>query len=223
MKVGSGPNFGPLLRIPPRRSSWELRVLLDVIIFSLRLQRRTTIMNSCREHYLRSRLAVSLSVGLLLLVPSLANAWKNDVRVNTASGPLQGYLSSDGTTMIWQGVPYAKSPVDDLVNQIYLRWKAPQDPAPWQGVREATKPALKCTQLNTTDDWLRTGDIDKDSGEDCLYVNVYTGPIVQRSFPFMSGSMEAQTISDRQENMVARSWQFDLTLWWSLCSIALGR
>ena len=36
--------------------------------------------------------------------------------------------------MIWQGVPYAKPPVDDFVNQVYLRWKAPQDPAPWQGV-----------------------------------------------------------------------------------------
>ena len=104
-------------------------------------------MNSCQGYYLRSRLAVFLSVALLLLVPSLAKAWKNDVRVNTANGALQGYLSSDGTTMIWQGVPYAKPPVDDLVNQIYLRWKAPQDPAPWQGVREATTPALKCTQL----------------------------------------------------------------------------
>jgi para-nitrobenzyl esterase len=75
--------------------------------------------------------------------------------------------------MIWQGVPYAKPPVDDFVNQVYLRWKAPQDPAPWQGVRDATKPALKCTQLQTTDDWLRTGIIDPDSGEDCLYVTVY--------------------------------------------------
>ena len=75
--------------------------------------------------------------------------------------------------MIWQGVPYAKPPVDDFVNQIYLRWKAPQDQAPWQGVREATGPALKCTQLQTTDDWLRTGIIDPDSGEDCLYVTIY--------------------------------------------------
>jgi para-nitrobenzyl esterase len=75
--------------------------------------------------------------------------------------------------MIWQGVPYAKPPVDDFVNQIYLRWKAPQDQAPWQGVREATRPALKCTQLQTTDDWLRTGIIDPDSGEDCLYVTIY--------------------------------------------------
>jgi para-nitrobenzyl esterase len=110
---------------------------------------------------------------MLLLLPALARAWNNDVRVNTAYGALQGYLSNDGTTMIWQGVPYAKPPVDDFVNQVYLRWKAPQAPEPWQGIREATKPALKCTQLQTTDDWLRTGIIDPDSGEDCLYVTIY--------------------------------------------------
>jgi para-nitrobenzyl esterase len=130
-------------------------------------------MNSTREHSFLSRLAAWFSLALLMLVPSLAEAWNNDVRVNTAYGALEGSLSNDGTTMIWQGVPYAKPPVDDLVNQVYLRWKAPQDPAPWQGVRGATKPALKCTQLQTTDDWLRTGIIDPDSGEDCLYVTIY--------------------------------------------------
>ena len=130
-------------------------------------------MNSTREYSFLSRLAACFSLALLLLVPSLAKAWNNDVRVNTAYGAVEGSLSNDGTTMIWQGVPYAKPPVDDFVNQIYLRWKAPQDQAPWQGVREATRPALKCTQLQTTDDWLRTGIIDPDSGEDCLYVTIY--------------------------------------------------
>ena len=130
-------------------------------------------MNPGRTHSVGARLAALLSVALLILAPSLAKAWNNDVTVNTVSGAVRGYLSSDETTMIWQGVPYAKPPVDDFVYQTYLRWKAPQDPAPWAGVRDATKPALKCTQLQTTDDWLRTGIIDPDSGEDCLYVTVY--------------------------------------------------
>jgi para-nitrobenzyl esterase len=136
------------------------------------LQRRL-VMNSGHAYRVRSRLAAFLSFALLLLVPALAKAWHNDVRVNTAYGALQGYLSNDRTTMIWQGVPYAKPPVDDFVNQVYLRWKAPQAPEPWQGIRDATKPALKCTQLYTNDDWIRTGVIDPDSGEDCLYVNVF--------------------------------------------------
>jgi para-nitrobenzyl esterase len=130
-------------------------------------------MDPRHPHSLRSRAAAILSTVLLLLVPSLALAWNNDTKVSTPNGVLQGALSSDGTTLSWQGVPYARPPVDDPANQVYLRWKAPQDPQPWQGVRDATKPALKCTQLQTTDDWLRTGIIDPDSGEDCLYVTVY--------------------------------------------------
>ena len=89
-------------------------------------------MNSTREHSFLSRLVACVSLALLLLVPSLAKAWNNDVTVNTAYGAVEGSLSNDGTTMIWQGVPYAKPPVDDFVNQIYLRWKAPQDQAPWR-------------------------------------------------------------------------------------------
>ena len=85
--------------------------------------------------------------------------------VKTDYGLLKGYISND--VMVWKGVPYAKAPVDGL------RWKAPQAPSRWQGIRDATKPANKCTQLKTTDDWIRTGVVDADSSEDCLYVDIY--------------------------------------------------
>src|SRR5574337_1865317 len=141
---------------------------------SITKQRRHTMVKSRVTHSLLSRAATLLSViaALLLLIPSLAQAWNNDVKVKTAYGSLQGYVSGDGAVMIWQGVPYARPPVDDPANHVYLRWKAPQPPVPWQGVRAATVPAPKCTQLYTTDDWVRTGVIDKDSSEDCLYVNI---------------------------------------------------
>jgi para-nitrobenzyl esterase len=132
------------------------------------------MMSSRRERSFPSRgVAALVLLVLSLLVPSLARAWNNDIRVGTAFGALEGYITGDGTTMGWQGVPYARPPIDDLVNQVYLRWRAPQNPEPWQGVRAATQPALKCTQLYTTDDWIRTGAIDQDSGEDCLYVNIF--------------------------------------------------
>jgi para-nitrobenzyl esterase len=69
--------------------------------------------------------------------------------------------------LVWKGVPYAKPPVGDL------RWKAPEDPEPWHGVRDAISPAPKCTQLFTTEEWIRTGVVDPDSSEDCLYVDIY--------------------------------------------------
>jgi len=130
-------------------------------------------MNAKKKSVFQLRLAaVVISVALFMLIPSLVGAW-NNARVRTVFGTLKGYLSDDGTTIIWKGVPYAKPPVDDPLNNIELRWKAPQDPEPWHGVRDATTPAMKCTQLYTTDDWIRTGAVDPDSSEDCLYVDIY--------------------------------------------------
>jgi para-nitrobenzyl esterase len=116
-----------------------------------------------------STVAIVLSVALMLAIPSLAGAWNNNsLVVNTNYGKLKGSLSSDGTTMIWKGVPYAKPPVDEL------RWKATQNPEPWDGLRAATESAKKCTQLYTdVNTWIRTGVVDPDSSEDCLYVDIY--------------------------------------------------
>jgi para-nitrobenzyl esterase len=107
---------------------------------------------------------VIFTIALFLITPSLVGAWNNNVVVKTDYGKLQGYLSSDRTTMIWKGVPYAEPPV---------RWKAPQNPSSWSDVRQAVAPAPRCTQLQTTNDWLRTGIIDPNSSDDCLYVDIY--------------------------------------------------
>ena len=125
-------------------------------------------MNGWKKSIIRLRLAAAvISVALFLISPSLVGAWNNNVMVKTVYGTLEGYLSNDETTIIWKGVPYAEPPVGDL------RWKAPQTPEPWSGIRKAIDPAPKCTQLYTTDDWIRTGAVDEDSSEDCLYLDVF--------------------------------------------------
>jgi para-nitrobenzyl esterase len=126
-------------------------------------------MNSKKKLFFRLGLSgLAVSMALFLLLPSLAGAWNNNsLVIKTNYGKLKGVLSNDGNTMIWKGVPYAKPPVGDL------RWKASQNPQPWSGLMDATKPAPKCTQLYTTVDWIRTGAVDPDSSEDCLYVDIY--------------------------------------------------
>lgn len=99
-----------------------------------------------------------------IIVPVQAKD-KHTPAVKTNYGVLKGYI--DDEVMIWKGVPYAKPPVGEL------RWKAPEDPDPWKGIREAVYPANKCTQLKTTPEWIRTGEIDPDSSEDCLYLDIY--------------------------------------------------
>jgi para-nitrobenzyl esterase len=88
----------------------------------------------------------------------------NPFVVETAYGALHG-LTDDGA-MVWRGIPYAAPPVGDL------RWRAPEAPASWDGVREASAYGHSCLQGQSTG-FIRAliGPID-DVDEDCLYLNV---------------------------------------------------
>jgi len=54
--------------------------------------------------------------------------------VSTKQGQLRG-IAAD-SIYAWKGIPYAKAPVGDL------RFRAPQPPVSWQGVRDASKTGL---------------------------------------------------------------------------------
>jgi para-nitrobenzyl esterase len=84
--------------------------------------------------------------------------------VKTAQGAATGKWILGNTQKAFLGLPYATPPTGDL------RWKAPQPPSPWQGVRDATNFAARCEQWHVWNDY-----IFQDSGpsEDCLYLNVY--------------------------------------------------
>jgi para-nitrobenzyl esterase len=92
------------------------------------------------------------------------------IQVTTQYGEIEGFYNSGGA-VVWKGIPFAKPPVGDL------RWKAPQDPEPWDGVRPATEDCTPCTQLITGADWIRTGTAE--GSEDCLYLSIYR-PIVRK-------------------------------------------
>lgn len=78
-------------------------------------------------------------------------------------GDLRGETTADGGA-VFRGVPYAKPPVGDL------RWRDPQPAETWSGERPATEFALACTQVGVS----MPGEPPTPSGEDCLYVNVWT-------------------------------------------------
>ncbi len=48
--------------------------------------------------------------------------------VTVEQGQLTGLTTEDGAVEVYTGIPYAAPPVGDL------RWREPQDPAPWEGV-----------------------------------------------------------------------------------------
>ena len=105
--------------------------------------------------------AVTLLAAALGLA-CFANA--DPLTVMTAQGSVHGKLVSEGRTRAFLGIPFAAPPVGDL------RWKAPQPPAQWSGVRDATNFAARCAQWPIWADY-----IFQDSGpsEDCLYLDVY--------------------------------------------------
>ena len=82
--------------------------------------------------------------------------------VAVPGGVVQGEARAD--KLIFRGIPFAAAPLGDR------RWKAPQAVEPWQGVRDATKPAPAC--LQHLEGWNRANWLQ--ASEDCLTLDVST-------------------------------------------------
>ncbi|RYX81693.1 hypothetical protein EON83_23100 [bacterium] len=81
--------------------------------------------------------------------------------VRTQSGLLSGVEGRDASITVYKGVPYAAPPVGDL------RWRAPQEPLKWKGVRKADQFGSICPQT------MRGETVPM--SEDCLFLNVWSG------------------------------------------------
>src|ERR1700728_1061393 len=94
-----------------------------------------------------------------------ANVYADSLTVKTERGKVTGKTINDGKVNAFLGLPYAAPPVGDL------RWKAPQPPAKWKSVRDASKFGAHCAQARVYDDMVFQ---DVGPSEDCLFLNVYT-------------------------------------------------
>ncbi len=81
--------------------------------------------------------------------------YESSTLVEVEQGLLEGMLVDD--VLVYQGIPYAKAPVDDL------RWKAPEDPDKWEGTFDATIEAEVATQVSANEII---------GSEDCLNLNI---------------------------------------------------
>nr|AAF26721.1 alpha-esterase 1a [Drosophila buzzatii] len=68
----------------------------------------------------------------------------------------------------FEGIPFAKPPLGEL------RFRAPQSPDPWEGIRDCTHPRAKPVQKHLVMHVL-------EGSEDCLYLNVYTKTLKSES------------------------------------------
>jgi len=90
-------------------------------------------------------------------------------QVNIDAGTLQGVWAPGAPHVAaFLGIPFAAQPVGNL------RWKAPQPPPSWAGIREATKYGPACPQAPSPCLPEMLGIQKMVTNEACLYVNVWT-------------------------------------------------
>jgi para-nitrobenzyl esterase len=110
--------------------------------------------------------AALIALGIHWAVPAMA-ALRGPVRVET--GLLSGVPGDDASVTAFKGIPYAAPPVGAL------RWRPPQSPPGWQGVRAADHFGPICPQPAANG----PGGLGQVEGlamsEDCLFLNVWTG------------------------------------------------
>lgn len=94
--------------------------------------------------------------------------WTGAETVHMAYGPVKGFEDEAGT-WVWKAIPYAKPPVGEL------RWKAPQDPDPWNVTREETEFSSECPQYDISGSVI--------GSEDCLYLNIWRPQSNERNLP----------------------------------------
>ena len=117
------------------------------------------------------RIAATL---LALTLGSAAHAAEVDVQIDT--GIVAG--QANGAVEVFKGVPFAAPPVGPL------RWKPPQGPASWTGVRDASAYGPACPQVVDPAGRPNGGGYAGPISEDCLNLNVFA-PVSVHKAPVM--------------------------------------
>jgi para-nitrobenzyl esterase len=102
-----------------------------------------------------------LSACAIMVCPALVSAAISDP-IRIESGLISGSTNAANRVRAFKGIPYAAPPVGDL------RWRPPQPPALWDGVRKAEHFGPVCMQTQGR------GASGPEPSEDCLYLNVWT-------------------------------------------------
>ena len=96
---------------------------------------------------------------------------------STEFGQIEGVVETDGNTISWRGVPFAKPPVGTL------RWQPPKAPDAWTGIRSAKDYADACSQIGGLfgpppkgKDYSAVWETfyKQIGSEDCLYLNIWS-------------------------------------------------
>jgi para-nitrobenzyl esterase len=110
-----------------------------------------------------------LGAGLVLALCGFSDAVGT---VKVEGGYISGAIDASGEIHIFKGIPFAAPPVGPL------RWRAPQPVAAWNGVRACVQFGPSPMQNKPVPFMMWSEEYlirEKPIGEDCLYLNVWTG------------------------------------------------
>jgi para-nitrobenzyl esterase len=105
----------------------------------------------------------------------LVNSTEYPLRRQTRFGIVEGYADDALGLWVWRGVPFAKPPIGSL------RWRAPEDLEPWEGVRTAKERAPECIQPKLAPPLTILPEAT--GSEDCLYLNIYRPQTREENLP----------------------------------------
>jgi para-nitrobenzyl esterase len=114
------------------------------------------------------RQAIRVPVLVLAALPLTAAI---NMPVKVEGGKVAGIPGKDASITVFKGIPFAAPPVGEL------RWKAPEPPAAWSGVKKADQFGNSCIQniVTARSPWTYEFMTHTGVSEDCLYLNVWTG------------------------------------------------
>ena len=105
----------------------------------------------------------------------LVNSTEHPLRRQTRFGIVEGYADDALGLWVWRGLPFAKPPIGSL------RWRAPEDLEPWEGVRTAKERAPECIQPKLAPPLTILPEAT--GSEDCLYLNIYRPQTREENLP----------------------------------------
>ena len=135
---------------------------------------------------MKSQVLMILLSAIYVLTPTVAVG--AEPIVETASGALRGQTKD--SLNVYRGIPYATPPVGDL------RWRMPQPPIAWKGVRQADQNGHACPQpLQKYPEWVDQALLSAGLDENCLTLNIWSpadsgGKLLPVMFYIHGGNMQ---------------------------------
>ena len=123
-------------------------------------------------------------------------------RRTLSGGEVVGFTGRYGSH-VWRGIPYAAPPVGPL------RWRPPEPPARWDGVREALATGTACPQFASVFAGEGRGAKGIVGDEDCLYLDVYAPRMEPGEAPPGGGGLPVMLWIHGGGNSIGRAGFYD--------------